>query len=458
MTAQHRGEETQELPQPSLEGPKRRPLRSLAAMVVIAVLLALVAFLVVEAQNYAVDSRVGSLEETNRQNALAAQKRDQAIQALTNDSNAYRKALQQRGVDPNKVAPPPQSRTSALPGIPGAPGAAGANASDAQVRSAVEAYFALHPVRNGETPSATDIAIAVANYLQQNPPAPGPAGSPGANATGDQVAAAVAGYMRDHASDFKGAKGEPGADATDSQVAAAVKAYIDAHPLPLCPDGYSAVKATVQKVDDVGLPAGSVEILTCSPSSTGGTGGFVLLLPWMLILESRPRRLLLPLLTQATRFLRRAHRAVALAAVRPVQKVAVFAMRLLGVDRSRASAVLQRILASSDQPQVGDVDAMPYSAKMVDHHSWRDLAVGIEPRDPVGCASISADADVPVPVLVKRSCPEDAPTRGRFAARAKARAFSVSQSTSHGAPSARSDANVVHGTVGDKGSPETKGT
>lgn len=196
--------------------------------------------------------------------------------SLAQDSTAYRKALAERGVNPNTIAPPPAARTDGVP-LAGATGPAGAPASDAQVRAAVAGYFAAHPVTNGKTPSAVDIAAAVANYLSAHPPAAGPAGQ---DATPDQVAAAVQSYLSNPQvqDQLRGPKGAAGADATPEQIANSVSLYMQNHPLPTCPDGTTATPVTVVTSD----PAGTTRIITCvvdTPSPTPTA----LLLPFLAV-------------------------------------------------------------------------------------------------------------------------------------------------------------------------------
>ena len=50
---------------------------------------------------------------------------DRAIQGLSQDSIALRQELEQRGVNPDSIAPPPGDRTDHLPPIPGPPGERG---------------------------------------------------------------------------------------------------------------------------------------------------------------------------------------------------------------------------------------------------------------------------------------------------------------------------------------------
>jgi hypothetical protein len=166
---------------------------------------------------------------------------DVAINGLTADSNAYRKALAERGVNPNTVAPPPAARTGDLP-VTGAQGAPGANATDGQVIAAVTVYFAQHPVANGKDATPADIAAAVATYISAHPPAAGPAGTNGTNgtdgnnATDQQVTDAVAAYCNAH--------GEcRGQDGKEGPVGPVCPAGQSMQPLPVPYDAYSACKA-----------------------------------------------------------------------------------------------------------------------------------------------------------------------------------------------------------------------
>lgn len=70
-----------------------------------------------------------------------------------------------------------------------------------QIQQAVIAWFAAHPVRNGDDgepgpgPTPEEIAFAIAAYIQANPPQ---RGLPGENATVEQIAIAVAAYFGEH--------------------------------------------------------------------------------------------------------------------------------------------------------------------------------------------------------------------------------------------------------------------
>lgn len=52
-------------------------------------------------------------------------KQDEAINGLTRDSLALRQELEQRGVNPDTIAPPPEDRTDNIPSVPGPPGEPG---------------------------------------------------------------------------------------------------------------------------------------------------------------------------------------------------------------------------------------------------------------------------------------------------------------------------------------------
>lgn len=150
---------------------------------------------------------------------------------------------------------------------PGPSGPAGANASDAQVRAAVAAYFAAHPVRNGANASPVDIAAAVANYLTAHPApagAQGVVGATGPGPTADQVADAVATYLVAHPPERGpvGEQGPAGPAPTGEQLANAVRDYLTEHPLPTCPAGSTATPVTVATVEN-GLPTGQARIIAC---------------------------------------------------------------------------------------------------------------------------------------------------------------------------------------------------
>jgi hypothetical protein len=61
----------------------------------------------------------------DQQRVAADANRDAAITALTTDANKYRSALQNKGVNPSSIAPPPATRVEQVTGDPGQPGAPG---------------------------------------------------------------------------------------------------------------------------------------------------------------------------------------------------------------------------------------------------------------------------------------------------------------------------------------------
>lgn len=175
----------------------------------------------------------------------AQQTQRQQIAGLSTALAAQRQQAQQSGQTP--VAQPPDrvrehpERPTVKP-EPGPSGPQGPGPTDAQVRAAVDAYFAEHPVADGRAPTPAEIAAAVINYLKEHPPKQGERG-PGP--TPEQVASAVAEYLASNPPPSgppgpQGERGERGPGPTGEQIAAAVRDYLAANPLPTCPDGYEA--------------------------------------------------------------------------------------------------------------------------------------------------------------------------------------------------------------------------
>lgn len=144
-----------------------------------------------------------------------------------------------------------------LQGAEGPQGPAGPPPTDEQVAAAVEDFFRLNPVEDGESPSPAAIAAAVTNYLAEHPPEQG---EPGPGPTAEQIAAAVEAYLLANPAPAgpqgpAGADGEDGEDGEDGHsptaeelaaaAATAVEAYIEEHPIPVCPSGSSAEPLTV---------------------------------------------------------------------------------------------------------------------------------------------------------------------------------------------------------------------
>lgn len=189
-----------------------------------------------------------------RQQVDANDHQSQQIAALAAALEAEQEAAEERGETP--VAPDPADlledpEYSPEPGPSGPPGP---GPSDTQVYAAVSAYFAAHPVEDGEDASPAAIAAAVGNYLTEHPPAEG---DPGPPPSGDQVAAAVEAYLIEHPPPA-GPPGADGADATPEAIAAEVAAYIETHPIEDCQiEGYSLLAHTVITTD------GPVEQIDC---------------------------------------------------------------------------------------------------------------------------------------------------------------------------------------------------
>ena len=191
--------------------------------------------------------------------ALSAQ-REQATQAGQTPVARDPKDINR---DPSR---PLQRPTS---GPAGARGERGPGPTDAQVDSAVAAYFANH---DAVSPGA--IAVYVGNYLRSHPPGPTPG----------QVSDSVASYLREHPapSGSPGAPGKDGTSGTDGaagpagpqgergpgptadEVASGVRSYMTDHPLPVCPDGSRIEEHSVLTADGGGLlGTGRVDALIC---------------------------------------------------------------------------------------------------------------------------------------------------------------------------------------------------
>lgn len=182
-------------------------------------------------------------QQASQSQALAAQ--SHVVDGLASSLTLTEQQLTARGIKP--VAPPPQTIIQQ-----GAAGPPGPGPTDAQVLAAVAAYLKANPPapgpagtpgKDGAAPSTDQIAAAVARYLTANPPAagpPGPAGAAGpAGATGDAGTAGPAG-----APGPAGPTGAPG---------------------PACPSGYSPQPETLN-----GHQAIVCEAATAPPPSTGG--------------------------------------------------------------------------------------------------------------------------------------------------------------------------------------------
>lgn len=182
-----------------------------------------------------------------------------ALESALNDEQSNAEA---NGLEP--VAPPPEEliEDPEYTGPQGPAGPEGPPPSDEAVYDAVTAYFIEHPVEDGRTPSAAEIAVAVSSYLTENPPEPG---EPGPPPSAEQVAAAVEAYLTANPP----AAGEPGEDGEDgaqgpagpppsaAEIAAEVESYIEEHPLPMCPPEWPAGVREVLTTD------GPIEQLGC---------------------------------------------------------------------------------------------------------------------------------------------------------------------------------------------------
>lgn len=128
-------------------------------------------------------------------------------------------AQQVRQLGATPVAAPPNP----VQGQTGPSGPQGPGPTQDEIDASVSQYLEAHPPAAGQSATPGMVAAAVAAYLTANPPQPGRA------PTADEISAAASSYIEAHETDFQGATGTPGADATDAQVAAAVDAYCSAH-------------------------------------------------------------------------------------------------------------------------------------------------------------------------------------------------------------------------------------
>jgi hypothetical protein len=245
-------------------------------------------------------------------------------------NQARLKELGERPVGPpaasisaGKATPPP---TEDAPVTPGSTKTTTVGPTDAQVRTAVRAYFADHPIKTPQIDPqdlAPQVTRYVAKYLTEHPPAAGkpgtdgddgaagatgpsgapcdpatntgcvgPSGARGPGPTDEQVATAVAVYLPGAVADYLtanpppagpagpsgapcdpgtnpacvGPSGERGPGPTSDQIRTAVSDYIASHPVPPCSDGY---EQTTQQVVTAG---GTVTAQICTlPTSTAPT-------------------------------------------------------------------------------------------------------------------------------------------------------------------------------------------
>lgn len=190
---------------------------------------------------------------------LRVQLQGAQVEALSAALGDEQSAAEARGETP--VAPSPDDLIED-PDYRGPQGPPGPPPTDEAVYAAVESYFLEHPVEDGRTPSAAEVAAAVSAYLTENPPEPG---EPGPPPSAEQVAAAVEAYLTanppapgEPGEDGEdGAQGPPGPGPAPEDIAAAVQAYIEEHPLPMCPEGSSAEAITVLTSD------GATDVVTC---------------------------------------------------------------------------------------------------------------------------------------------------------------------------------------------------
>jgi AcrR family transcriptional regulator len=130
-------------------------------------------------------------------------------------------------------------------------GEPGKDATPEQIRAAVDAYLAAHPLPELDGAAIAEemreLAVATtAKWLENHPPAkgePGPAPSP------EAVAAAVAAYLEAHPP-RKGDPGEPGPGPTASDVEEGLARWLEAHPIRVPVDGKDASAEQVRAAVD----------------------------------------------------------------------------------------------------------------------------------------------------------------------------------------------------------------
>lgn len=191
------------------------------------------------------EARVSAVE-------TAASQRDAAIVALAQDSRQLRNELLRRGVNPNSIAPAPETRTEdipplaeAVPGPPGIPGSRGVPGAPGA------------PGVDGEPGPPGQSVTGPA----------GPQGLPGETVVGPQGP--------------PGPAGQDGQDGQDSTVPGPKGDQGD--PGPACPNG------TQPQTYEVVTTGGPVPILAC-PASAPETGAGVMLA--FLLVGAGPPRLL----------------------------------------------------------------------------------------------------------------------------------------------------------------------
>jgi hypothetical protein len=189
------------------------------------------------------------------------QLQEHRMDALAAALEAEQQALEDRGETP--VAADPEEIIEDPDVDPPAP----VGPTDEQVQAAVEAYFREHPVQDGENASPAQIAVAVINYLSENPPAQG---EPGPPPSAEQISNAVAAHLAANPpppgppgpAGTNGTDGKDGADGKDAEltserIQAELDAYLEAHPPQRCDPGWEYGVVTVLTT---GPPT---EIATC---------------------------------------------------------------------------------------------------------------------------------------------------------------------------------------------------
>jgi hypothetical protein len=104
-------------------------------------------------------------------------------------------------------------------GKQGNPGDRGPGPTQDQIDTAVQAYFATHPLPEGKGPTIAQVTTVVGEYLRANPPEPGRPPTP------EEIALATANYIADHINDFQGPRGETGPPPSAEDIRVAVSDY-----------------------------------------------------------------------------------------------------------------------------------------------------------------------------------------------------------------------------------------
>lgn len=258
----------------------RRRRRGSLVMVVLALLLA-----ALMAALWWATVRIDRLEAVSSERGVLNASQDDSIKALSADSAKLRAELQKRGVNPDRIAPPPSERVKEIVVVPGEPGK---DASPEMIRAAVQEEISRNGVRlnsaqlaqvsaavQSRTPTIGDVQVLVrravadiprpkngTNGKPGAPGTPGPsgtdgkAGEPGPGPTQEQVDAAVSKFCADGA--CRGADGRGIVSLTINESGHLVAKYTtgdtedlgnvvgpEGPPGPDCPDGYTGQERVI---------------------------------------------------------------------------------------------------------------------------------------------------------------------------------------------------------------------